>query len=117
MSIAAGAAMLIAFPFIELRVAEPMFDLRLFKNRQFAAGNAAAFLSSLARGGVMVMFIVLLQGIWLPLHGYSIDSTPFWAGIFMLPLSIGMAIAGVISGSLSDKHGARVLTAVGMVTP
>jgi EmrB/QacA subfamily drug resistance transporter len=114
-SIAAGAAMLITFPFIELRVAEPMFDLRLFRNRQFAAGNAAAFLSSLARGGVMVMFIVLLQGIWLPLHGYSIDSTPFWAGIFMLPLSIGMAIAGLISGSLSDKHGPRVLTTVGMV--
>jgi MFS family permease len=114
-SIAAGAAMLIAFPFIELHVAEPMFDLSLFRNRQFAAGNAAAFLSAMARGGVMIMFIVLLQGIWLPLHGYSIDSTPFWAGIFMLPLSIGMAIAGVVSGSLSDKHGFRVFATLGMV--
>ena len=93
-SLAAGAAMLIAFPFIESRVAEPMFDLSLFRNRQFAAGNVAAFLSSMARGGVMIMFIVLLQGIWLPLHGYSYDSTPFWAGIFLLPLSIGLAVTG-----------------------
>ena len=114
-SLAAGAAMLIAFPFIESRVAEPMFDLSLFRNRQFAAGNVAAFLSSMARGGVMIMFIVLLQGIWLPLHGYSYDSTPFWAGIFLLPLSIGLAVTGPISGWLADKHGARVLSTVGMV--
>ncbi len=52
----------------------------LFKIRNFAYGNAAGFLSALARGGVMVVLIILLQGIWLPLHGYSFESTPFWAG-------------------------------------
>ncbi len=110
-----GAALLFAFPFIEKRVAQPMFNLSLFKNRQFATANIATFLSAISRGGVMVMLVVLLQGIWLPLHGYSYDSTPFWAGIFMLPMSIGIALTGPLSGWLSDKHGARILATAGML--
>jgi len=104
-----------AFPFIERRVEDPMFRLDLFKNRTFAAGNIATFLSSMSRGGVMIMLVVLLQGIWLPLHGYSYEDAPFWAGVFMIPLSVGIAITGPLSGWLSDKHGARVLATVGMI--
>ncbi len=114
-SLFSGAALLFAFPFIEKRVAQPLFNLDLFKNREFATANIATFLSSISRGGVMVMLVVLLQGIWLPLHGYSYDSTPFWAGIFMLPMSIGIALTGPLSGWLSDKHGARVLATTGMI--
>jgi MFS family permease len=114
-SLVSGAGLLIAFPFIEMRVAEPMFKLDLFKVRAFTAGNLASFFSSMSRGGVMIMLIILLQGIWLPLHGYSFDSTPFWAGIFMIPMSIGFVLTGPISGWLSDKHGARLLATSGMV--
>ncbi len=114
-SLVAGAGLLIAFPFIESRVAEPMFRLDLFKIRAFSAGNLASLFSSMSRGGVMIMLIILLQGIWLPLHGYSFDSTPFWAGIFMIPMSIGFVLTGPISGWLSDKHGARLLATSGMV--
>lgn len=114
-SLAVGAALLMAFPFIERRVEDPMFRLDLFKNRTFAAGNVATFLSSMSRGGVMIMLVVLLQGIWLPLHGYTYEDSPFWAGIFMIPMSIGIAITGPLSGWLSDKHGARVLATAGMI--
>jgi EmrB/QacA subfamily drug resistance transporter len=114
-SLLGGAALLVAFPFIEMRVKDPMFNLSLFKNRNFAAGNVATLLSSLARGGVMIMLIVLLQGIWLPLHGFSYEDAPFWAGIFMIPMTIGVALTGPISGWLSDKHGARTLATAGMV--
>jgi EmrB/QacA subfamily drug resistance transporter len=114
-SLAVGAALLIAFPFVERRVQDPMFRLDLFKNRSFAAGNVATFLSSMSRGGVMIMLVVLLQGIWLPLHGYTYEDSPFWAGIFMIPMSIGIAITGPLSGWLSDKHGARVLATAGMI--
>ena len=114
-SLLAGAALMVAFPFIERRVEDPMFNLDLFKNRNFAAGNVATFLSSLARGGVMIMLVVLLQGIWLPLHGFSYEEAPFWAGIFMIPMTIGVALTGPISGWLSDKHGARTLATAGMV--
>ena len=92
-----------------------MFNLNLFKNRSFAAGSLATFLSSMARGGVMIMLVVLLQGIWLPLNGYSFEDAPFWAGIYMIPMSIGVAITGPLSGWLSDKHGARLLATAGMI--
>jgi EmrB/QacA subfamily drug resistance transporter len=114
-SLLGGASLLLAFPFIERRVEDPMFNLALFKDRNFAAGNIATLLSSLARGGVMIMLIVLLQGIWLPLHGFSYEDAPFWAGIFMIPMTIGVALTGPISGWLSDKHGARTLATAGMV--
>jgi MFS family permease len=114
-SLVAGVGFLVAFPFIERHVAEPMFRLELFKIRAFSAGNLASFFSSMSRGGVMIMLIILLQGIWLPLHGYSFDSTPFWCGILMIPMSIGFVLTGPISGWLSDKHGARLLATSGMV--
>lgn len=114
-SLISGASLLVAFPFIERHVAEPLFRLDLFKNRQFSTANIATFLSSISRGGIMIMLIVLLQGIWLPLHGYSYDSAPFWAGIFMIPMSVGIALTGPLSGWLSDKHGARILATTGMI--
>jgi len=114
-TLAAGILLLVAFPFIETRVKDPMFRMDLFKIRNFAYGNGAGFLSALARGGVMIILIILLQGIWLPLHGYSFESTPFWAGIYMLPLTVGFVIMGPVSGILSDKYGARWLSTLGMV--
>ncbi len=113
-ALASGAALLTAFPFIERKVPDPLFRLDLFKIRVFSMGNFAGFLGALARGGIMIMLIVLLQGIWLPLHGYSFEDTPFWAGIFMIPMSLGVALTGPISGWLSDKHGARILATAGM---
>lgn len=109
-----GAALMVGFIFIELHVPDPMFRLEFFRNRSFATAISATFLGSVARGGVLLMLTILLQGIWLPLHGYSYDSTPFWAGIFMLPVSLGLITAGPISGWVSDRHGARTLATTGM---
>ncbi|MEI6292360.1 MAG: MFS transporter [Methanomicrobiales archaeon] len=114
-SILIGILLLIAFPVIESRVEDPMFRLGLFKIRVFSLANTAGFLGALARGGMMFLLIMLLQGIWLPLHGYSYDSTPFWAGIFMLPLTAGFVIMGPLSGWLSDKYGSRWFATFGML--
>jgi len=102
-----GTALLVVFLIIETRIAEPMFHLGLFKIRAFAAGNVAGLLVSIARGGIQFMLIIWLQGIWLPLHGYSYDQTPLWAGIFLLPMTAGFLVAGPISGTMSDKFGSR----------
>lgn len=107
--------MLTAFPFIEKRVTDPMFRLELFKNKMFAAGNIASLLASLARGGVTLMLVILLQAVWLPLHGFSFVETPFWAGIYMIPFSAGFVVMGPLSGYLSDKYGARGFSTGGMV--
>jgi MFS family permease len=114
-SLILGLISLILFPIVESRVEAPMFRLDLFKHRSFAFANVAGLLSTLAQGGMMFMIILLLQGIWLPLHGYSYSSTPFWAGIYMLPLTVGLIIMGPIAGTLSDKYGPRGIATSGMV--
>ncbi|RDG36627.1 MFS transporter [Streptomyces corynorhini] len=114
-AIGGGLALLALFCLIETRVAEPMFHLALFRIRAFTAGNVASLLASLGRGGLMFILIIWLQGIWLPRHGYGFEQTPLWAGIYMLPLTIGFLIAGPFSGWASDRLGARLFTTGGMV--
>jgi MFS family permease len=109
-----GLALLTAFVFVEQRVKDPPFRLDLFRIRQFAMGNIANFLASVARGGLQFILIIWLQGIWLPLHGYRFEDTPLWAGIYMLPLSAGFLVFGPISGFLSDRLGARGLATTGV---
>src|SRR5262249_52867801 len=110
-----GAALLVVFCVIETRVADPMFNLPLFKIRAFAAGNIAGLLAAVGRGGLQFVLIIWLQGIWLPLHGYSFERTPLWAGIYMLPLTAGFLLAGPVCGWLSDRYGARYFTTGGML--
>jgi MFS family permease len=110
-----GVLVLAIFCVVETKVAEPMFQLRLFRIRAFTAGNLASLLAALGRGGLMFILIIWLQGIWLPQHGYSFASTPLWAGIYMLPLTVGFLIVGPVSGWLSDRFGARSFATTGMV--
>jgi MFS family permease len=110
-----GLALLLAFAWVERRVPDPMFDLRLFRIRAFAAGNIAGLMAAIGRGGLQFMLIIWLQGIWLPLHGYSFERTPLWAGIYMLPITGGFLLAGPISGWLSDRYGARPFATGGML--
>ncbi len=111
----AGVACLVAFAAIEQRVSEPMFRLPLFRIRAFTFGTLSTFLSAISRGGLMFMLIIWLQGIWLPLHGVDYAQTPLRAGIYMLPLTVGMLIAGPTSGYLSDRFGARPFATGGML--
>jgi MFS family permease len=113
-AIGVGLFLLVSFCLIELRVAQPIIDLRLFRSTSFGMGNLAGLMSSVGRGGLQFMLIIWLQGIWLPLHGYSFESTPLWAGIYMLPMTVGFLVAGPLAGSLSDRFGARPFTVSGM---
>jgi MFS family permease len=110
-----GVVLLTAFVVIETRVAEPMFQVALFRIRAFTAGNVAGFVVSVARGGLQFVLIIWLQGIWLPLHGYDYSATPLWAGIFLLPLTAGFLVSGPVSGYLSDRFGARGFASAGML--
>jgi MFS family permease len=110
-----GLALLVVFAVVEARVRFPMFRLRLFRIRSFTFGVLSSFLAAIARGGLMFMLIIWLQGIWLPEHGYSFTQTPLWAGIYMLPLTFGFLLAGPASGYLSDRYGARPFATGGML--
>jgi MFS family permease len=109
-AIIGGVALLIVFVWVETKVAEPLFRISLFKIRAFAAGNIASLGMAMARGGMQFMLIIWLQGIWLPLHGYSFSQTPLWAGIYLIPLTIGFLVSAPLSGILSDRLGAKAFT-------
>jgi MFS family permease len=111
----AGIGLLVVFCFAETKIAQPMFRLSLFRIRAFAAGNLAALLTAIARGGMQFMLIIWLQGIWLPLRGFAYADTPLWAGIYMLPLTVGFLLAGPVSGWLSDRFGARLFATGGLL--
>jgi MFS family permease len=110
-----GVGLLVIFVLIEQRTADPMFNLSLFRSRAFALGNLAGLLASIGRGGMQFMLIIWLQGIWLPLHGYDYHSTPLWAGIYLLPLTVGFLAAGPLSGWLSDRYGVRWFAVGGLL--
>ncbi|MGW6399502.1 MFS transporter [Streptomyces sp. NPDC055134] len=114
-AIAGGMAVLVVFCVVETKVPEPMFHLSLFRIRAFTAGNVASLLAALGRGGLMFILIIWLQGIWLPRHGYGFEQTPLWAGIYMLPLTVGFLVAGPFSGWASDRFGARAFATGGML--
>ncbi|MEM2489420.1 MAG: MFS transporter, partial [Thermoplasmata archaeon] len=110
-----GIIFMFIFIYFERKSTHPLFNLSLFKIRPFAFGNLSLFLSGLGRGAVMFLVIIWLQGIYLPLHGYSYTETPFWAGVYMLPMMLGMVIFGPIGGALTDKYGARIFATTGMI--
>jgi MFS family permease len=112
-SIFGGLATLVAFGIVETKVTEPLFRLSLFRIRAFVMGNIANLMMALGRGGMQFMLIIWLQGIWLPLHGYSFSQTPLWAGIYLLPLTAGFLVSAPLSGVLSDRLGAKAFTAGG----
>src|SRR6202034_1029019 len=101
-----GLALLIIFVYVETKVAEPLFRISLFKIRAFAAGNIASLMLAMGRGGMQFMLII-----WL--HGYSYSQTPLWAGIYLVPLTIGFLVSAPLSGVLSDKFGPKAFTVGG----
>lgn len=106
-TLVAGPALLAAFVLVERTAPHPMFDLALFRIRTFVAGNFAAGLASLARGAFTFVMVFYFQG----LVGLSAER----AGILLLPLSAAFAVAGPISGTLSDRTGARYLGTAGLL--
>jgi MFS family permease len=110
-----GLAVLSVFALIETKVPDPMFRLSLFRIRAFTAGNIAGFLAAVGRGGFQFMLIIWFQGIWLPQHGYDFTVTPLWAGVYMIPWTVGFVLSGPLSGRLSDRYGARPFATAGMV--
>jgi EmrB/QacA subfamily drug resistance transporter len=106
-SLAAAAVLLPLFVLIEDRVAAPMLDLSIFRNRMFAAATAAAFINGLSRFALLFVFVFYFQG--------AQGDSPLTAGIKLAPMAIGMLISSPLAGVWADRRGSRTLAALGMV--
>jgi EmrB/QacA subfamily drug resistance transporter len=106
-SLAVSAVLLPLFVWVESRARAPMLDLTIFRNRMFAASAGAAFINGLSRFALLFVFVFYYQG--------AQGDDPITAGIKLAPMAIGMLIASPLAGIWADRHGSRMLAAVGMV--
>lgn len=106
-SLAVAAVLLPVFVLIEHRGRAPMLDLTIFKNRLFAAASGATFINGLARFALMFIFVFYFQG--------AQGDDPIVAGIKLAPMALGMLVASPLAGIWADRHGSRVLAALGML--
>ncbi|HZN22058.1 MAG TPA: MFS transporter [Gaiellaceae bacterium] len=105
-SLAAGAVLLAAFVAWELRAAQPMLPMRLFRSRAFSAANGASLFMYFGMFGS----IFLLTQFFQTAQGYS----PLEAGLRVLPWTAMPMVVAPIAGALSDRIGGRPFMALGL---
>jgi EmrB/QacA subfamily drug resistance transporter len=105
-SLVAGVVLLVAFIAWERRVKEPMLPMRFFRNRAFAAANAASLLMFFGMFGSIFLLTQYLQNVQ--------GNSPLHAGLRMLPWTGMPMIVAPIAGALTDRIGARPLIVTGL---
>ena len=104
--LALSVGLLTAFVYWERSASMPMLDLELFRRKIFALGASASFFGFLAGNAVFSMMPFYLQDV--------LDLSPRVVGLFITPAAIGFALAGPLSGPLSDRFGPRRIEFVGL---
>jgi EmrB/QacA subfamily drug resistance transporter len=105
--ITAALAGLGLFTWWELRIPNPLIDLRVFAVRAFSAAAASVTVIFFALFGSLFVLTQYLQLV----HGYS----PLSAGVRALPFAIAMAAVSPVSTILAGRFGSRVVIPAGMV--
>ena len=101
-----GIAILVIFAAIELRVDNPVFDVRFFKNRKFLSSNFASLCAYLATFSVTTILNYHLQYI----KGFDSQT----AGLILLVAPLCQVVLAPIAGRLSDKFIPQIMAAIGM---
>jgi EmrB/QacA subfamily drug resistance transporter len=104
--LAVAAITLALVPIWEAKTSQPLVDLTLFKNRLFSFGNIAGFLSFLGTSANLFLMPFFLQ--------LSLGQSPLHAGLLMTPTALAITVVAPLSGWLSDRLGARVLSSLGL---
>lgn len=101
-----GGVALIAFVFVELRVKEPLIDMRLFRHRGVWTAHVVALAFGFAMFGTFILIPTLLQ---LPtILGYGFGKSVTESGLFLLPTVVAMVLAGVLAGILIRRIGPKI---------
>ncbi len=104
--ICAGIITLIGFVVLELRTAEPMLDLKQFKNKVLRSSILSAFFQSLGYLAIVFLIIMYMQGV----RGLS----PFDASLLLIPGYVVASSLAPFMGKLSDKYGSREIATIGI---
>jgi len=104
-----GLSLIVIFVYIEkfISMEYPMFHFSLFKIKSFLGGNIAILLNSIARGDFIFLISLYLQGAFMNL-------SPVETGIYLIPVSVALAVFGPLSGWLSDKYDSRFFSTLGL---
>jgi EmrB/QacA subfamily drug resistance transporter len=102
-----GALVLAAFVVIELRMGDPVMDLRLFANYTFTVSNIVVWVVA----GVLFGSLFLLPLFFENVQGYS----ALTAGELLISQGLAMGAGMALSGVLYNRVGPRILAATGLV--
>lgn len=105
-SIIGGALGIVWFGVRQLRLEEPLLDLRVYKYPMFALGSVISMVNAAAMFSGMILTPMYVQNV----RGIS----PLDSGLMMLPGAVIMGIMSPITGKLFDKFGPRVLAFIGL---
>ncbi|RFA07899.1 MFS transporter [Subtercola boreus] len=106
-----GAVALVVFVLVELRVKEPLIDMRLFKHRGVWTAHIVALAFGFAMFGTFILVPTLLQ---LPtVLGYGFGKSVSEAGLYLLPTVVAMVVSGVVAGILIRRIGPKIPMIVG----
>lgn len=103
-----GIILLVIFYYVEKKILFPMIDLTLFRIKNFTSNNLTIFLNSMARGAFSFVIVFYLQG-------PSMMLSPLDAGIYLIPISLTLAIFAPITGWLYDKLRSPIISQIGLL--
>jgi MFS family permease len=97
---------LVIFINLELRVEQPMLDLRLFKNSLFSVSLITGFIVFLCLSGSLLLIPFYAEN--------ALGLNPQQTGLLMGVVPLALGIVAPISGALSDRYGSRLITVAGL---
>ncbi len=106
-TLALGVAAAVVFVIMELRVAAPLLDVRLFARRGFGAGSLSVTIQFLVTFGVFLLLVQYLQLIL----GYG----PLGSALGLVPMAVPLVAISVIAPWLSSRVGLRAMTVTGLL--
>jgi EmrB/QacA subfamily drug resistance transporter len=117
---AAAAAFLVSWGVVELRVAEPMVDMRMLARREVLFTNVTALIAGFAMFGSFVLipnFVEIPHGLSRPVQSlvdFGFDASATKAGLYLLPSSVTLLFAGPLAGLLGRRWGSKWPLAAGL---
>ncbi|MEV7341857.1 MFS transporter [Streptomyces sp. NPDC093544] len=103
----AGVVLLVVLVLFENRTVQPALDVKLFRNKSFAAGTASLALSFFALTGGTFLMVFYVQAI----RGH----TPLELGLILLPVAVGAVVSAILSNPLAMRFGPKAVVTTGLL--